>query len=210
VVLLGATVVQFMERSPDRLASECVCYHLGCKLALGLELEVGSFHPTTLCNFRERLLAHEKARVAFDAVLGGLVEAGLVSRRSNQRLDSTHVLGLVARMSRLECVREALRLALVSLAVSRARNSRRRKGPALRRYDSGGGQSHARPQARPLRRLCAGPGAAAPGRRLPLRAVVAGAARPHPAGDGRRGPRRGRGAGVGLRPGDGVAGVPAV
>jgi hypothetical protein len=116
VVLLGATVVQFMERSPDRQAAECVCYHLGWKLALGLELEVGSFHPTTLCNFRDRLLAHEKARVAFDAVLGGLVEAGLVSRRSNQRLDSTHVLGLVARMSRLECVRETLRLALRELA----------------------------------------------------------------------------------------------
>src|SRR5581483_1416316 len=105
-----------MERSPDRLAAECVCYHLGWKLALGLELEVGSFHHTTLCNFRDRLLRHEKARVAFDAVLAGLVEAGLVSRRSNQRLDSTHVLGLVAKMSRLECVREALRLALRELA----------------------------------------------------------------------------------------------
>jgi hypothetical protein len=55
-----------MERSPDRPAAECVCYHLGWKLALGLELVVGSFHPTTLCKFRERLLAHEKARVAFD------------------------------------------------------------------------------------------------------------------------------------------------
>jgi hypothetical protein len=112
--------MQFMERSPDRQAAECVAYHLGWKMGLGMELAVGSFHATTLCNFRQRLLEHEKARVAFDAVLGGLVEAGLVSRRSNQRLDSTHVLGLVSRMSRLECFRESLRLALLELAKSLA------------------------------------------------------------------------------------------
>ncbi len=35
VVLLGATILQFMERVPDRQASECVGYHLGWKLALG-------------------------------------------------------------------------------------------------------------------------------------------------------------------------------
>ena len=115
-MLLGATVMQFMERCPDRQATECVAYHLGWKLALGLELAVGAFHPTTLCTFRERLLKHEKAKVAFDAVLSGLVEAGLVARRSNQRLDSTHVPGLVAKMSRLECVRETLRLALREVA----------------------------------------------------------------------------------------------
>src|SRR5205823_2776284 len=54
--------------------------------------------------------------LAFDAVLEGLREAGLVPRRGKQRLDSTHVLGLVAKMSRLECVRETLRLALLELA----------------------------------------------------------------------------------------------
>src|SRR5579875_3146610 len=54
VVLPGATVMQFMERSPDRQAAECVGYHLGWKLAPGLELAVGAFHPTTLCTFRER------------------------------------------------------------------------------------------------------------------------------------------------------------
>ena len=115
-MLLGATVLQFMERAPDRLAAECVKYHLGWKLALGLDLSPEAFHPTTLCTFRERLLNHKAAKVAFDAVLEGLIGAGLVSRRSNQRLDSTHVLGLVAKMSRLECVRETMRLMLQELA----------------------------------------------------------------------------------------------
>jgi hypothetical protein len=58
--------MQFMERSPDRRAAESVAYHLGWKMALGLELAVGAFHATTLCTFRERLLKHEKAKVAFD------------------------------------------------------------------------------------------------------------------------------------------------
>ena len=44
VMLLGATVLQFMERAPDRLAAECVKYHLGWKLVLGLELSPEAFH----------------------------------------------------------------------------------------------------------------------------------------------------------------------
>jgi len=115
VLLLGATLLQFMERLPDRQAAECVMYHLGWKLALMQDFSPKAFHPTTLCYFRERLVSHEKAKLAFDTVLEGLIKAGLVGRRSNQRLDSTHVLGLVAKMSRLECVRETLRLAMEEL-----------------------------------------------------------------------------------------------
>jgi transposase len=115
VLLLGATLLQFMERLPDRQATECVMYHLGWKLALMQDMSPKAFHATTLCNFRERLELHKKAKLAFDTVLNGLIEAGLVARRSNQRLDSTHVLGLVAKMSRLECVRETIRLALQEL-----------------------------------------------------------------------------------------------
>jgi transposase len=44
-----------------------------------------------------------------------LREAGLVSKRSRQRLDSTHVLGLVARLSLTELLRETIRLALKEL-----------------------------------------------------------------------------------------------
>ena len=44
--------------------------------------------------------------LAFAAVLDYLVEQGWVPKRSRQRLDSTHVRGLLSVMSRLECVRE--------------------------------------------------------------------------------------------------------
>ena len=115
VLLLGVSVLQFMERVPDRQAVEMLKYHLGWKLALGLGLEVKAFDPTTLVYFRQRLIGHDRAKLAFDAVLEGLRDAGLVSKRSRQRLDSTHVLGLVARLSLTELLRETLRLALKEL-----------------------------------------------------------------------------------------------
>ena len=115
VLLLGVSVLQFMERIPDRQAAQTLKYHVGWKLALGLELEVSSFDPSTLVYFRQRLIEHDQAKLAFDAVLEGLREAGLVSKRSRQRLDSTHVLGLVARLSLTELMRETMRLTLKQL-----------------------------------------------------------------------------------------------
>src|SRR6266702_4271864 len=105
----------FSERLPDRQALEMVKYHLGWKLALNLELEQKGFHPTVLCYFRQRLVENEIAGTAFRAVLDALQEEGLVAKRTRQRLDSTHVIGLVARLSTLDCIRETLRLALEEL-----------------------------------------------------------------------------------------------
>lgn len=115
VLLLGVSLLQFMERAPDRQAVDMLRYHVGWKLALGQDLELAAFDPSTLVYFRQRLIAHDQAKLAFDTVLQGLREAGLVPRRSKQRLDSTHVTGLVARISLLELLRETTRLALKEL-----------------------------------------------------------------------------------------------
>jgi transposase len=115
VLLLGVLIFQFMERVPDRAAVEMVKYHLGWKLALNVELHAKGFHSTTLVGFRQRLIDHDQAKIAFAAVLTALQEEGLVPKKSKQRLDSTHVLGLVARLSALECTRETMRLALEEL-----------------------------------------------------------------------------------------------
>jgi len=115
VVLLGVLIFQFMERVPDRQAVELVKYHLGWKLALNLKLGADGFHPTTLVHFRQRLLEAGKSGMAFGVVLKALQEEGFIAKRSRQRLDSTHILGAVARMSALECVRETLAVALDEL-----------------------------------------------------------------------------------------------
>jgi hypothetical protein len=53
--------------------------------------------------------------VAFDALLQGLERDGLIARRGQQRLDSTHILAQVAQMSRLEKTRATVRLFLEML-----------------------------------------------------------------------------------------------
>ncbi len=112
VVMAGATLLQFMESVPDRKAIENIRLHLGWKHALNLKINDKGFHSTTLVTFRSRLTSHKDGRLIFDSILQALHRHGLVRRRGKQRLDSTHVLGAVARMSRLEVVRETIRLFL--------------------------------------------------------------------------------------------------
>ncbi len=110
VLVTAVTLLQFMEKVPDRQAADNVRLHLGWKYALGLEVDHGGFHYSSLCHFRGRLLEGGAERIGFDAIVEALAAAGLVRKRKRQRLDSTHVLGNVAKMSRLECVRETIRL----------------------------------------------------------------------------------------------------
>ena len=112
VLMAGVTLLQFMESVPDRKAVENVRLHLGWKHALNLKINDKGFHPTTLVTFRDRLTGHKDGRLIFDSILQALHKHGLVKRRGKQRLDSTHILGAVARMGRLEVVRETIRLFL--------------------------------------------------------------------------------------------------
>lgn len=115
VLLLGISLLQYLEAVPDRQAVEMLRYHAGWNFALNRQVGDDLFHPTTLVNFRQRLMEHDLSAIGFQAVLDALIEAGLVARRSRQRLDSTQMFGRVSRMSRLDCVRETLRLALQQL-----------------------------------------------------------------------------------------------
>jgi hypothetical protein len=115
VLMLGVSVLQDLDGVPDRQAVEMLRYHAGWNFALNRQLGDAVFHPTSLVNFRNRLLEHDQSGLGFKTILDGLVEAGLVSRQSRQRLDSTQMFGRVARMGRLDCVRETLRLALQEL-----------------------------------------------------------------------------------------------
>jgi len=48
--------------------------------------------------------------LAFDCVLEHLKECGLVKKSAKQRIDSTHVIGIVRELSRIELFHETLRL----------------------------------------------------------------------------------------------------
>jgi hypothetical protein len=115
VLMLGVSILQEVDGVPDRQAVEMLRYHAGWNFALNRQLGDAVFHPTSLVNFRHRLEEHQQSALAFRTILRALQEAGLVSRQSQQRLDSTQMFGRVAKMSRLDCVRESLRLALQEL-----------------------------------------------------------------------------------------------
>jgi transposase len=115
VLMLGVSLLQYLDGVPDRQAVEMLRYHAGWNFALNRQLGDQGFHPTSLVNFRHRLEEHQQSALGFTTILKALEQAGLVCRHSRQRLDSLQMLGLVARMSRLDCVRESLRLALEEL-----------------------------------------------------------------------------------------------
>jgi IS5 family transposase len=115
VLMLGVSILQDLDGVPDRQAVEMLRYHAGWNFALNRQLGDAVFHPTSLVNFRNRLEEHQQSALGFKTIWQALEEAGLVSRQSRQRLDSTQMFGRVAKMSRLDCVRESVRLALQEL-----------------------------------------------------------------------------------------------
>lgn len=104
------TLLQFIEGLSDRACILNLRFRLDWKIALGLEVDDEGFHHSTLSNFRNRLIECESAGYAFDKVLELLVSRKLVKSGQKQRVDSTHVLGLVADLSRIELMHETLRL----------------------------------------------------------------------------------------------------
>jgi len=112
------SLLQFLEGAPDRQAVELLRYHAGWNFALNRSLGDEVFDPSALVYFRRRLVEHHLSAVIFKALLDGLVRA--VERRGKQRLDSTQMMGLLRWMSRLEIMRESLRLVLQELEASAA------------------------------------------------------------------------------------------
>jgi transposase len=118
VLLLGVSLLQFLEGAPDRQAVELLRYHAGWNFALNRCIGDEVFDPSALVYFRRRLVEHDLSSVVFATLLEGLAQAGLVERRGKQRLDSTQMVGLLSQMSRIELMRETLRLALQELEKS--------------------------------------------------------------------------------------------
>jgi transposase len=116
--LMMASVLQFSENLTDRQAAEAVRDRMTWKYALGLELEDPGFDASVLSEFRSRLVAGDLTSLALDALLERLAGLGLVKAGGRQRTDSTHVLGAIRELNRLELAGETLRAALEALAAA--------------------------------------------------------------------------------------------
>jgi transposase len=112
------TVLQMVENLTDRQAADAVRDKISWKYALGLDLDDEGFDPSVLCEFRTRVVAHGLEQRVLDLLLAALAEQGLVSAGGKQRTDSTHVIGAVRDLNRLELAGESVRAALEALAVA--------------------------------------------------------------------------------------------
>jgi transposase len=69
-----------------------------------------------LCEFRARLLEGSLEHLLLEALLAACRAHGWLRRRGRQRTDSTHVLGALRLLNRLEQVAETMRAALDAVA----------------------------------------------------------------------------------------------
>lgn len=116
--LAMVTVLQFTENLTDRQAADAVRGRLDWKYCLGLALEDEGFDYSVLSEFRSRLVAGRLEMAIFELLLERLKAAGLVKPGGRQRTDSTHVLGRIRGLIRLELAGETVRAALEALAAA--------------------------------------------------------------------------------------------
>jgi transposase len=108
--------MQFAEGLSDRQAAEAVRARTDWKYALNLELADPGFDHSVLSEFRARLVDGAAEQVLLEKMLGRFRERRWLKVRGRQRTDSTHVLGALRMLSRLELAAETMRAALNTLA----------------------------------------------------------------------------------------------
>jgi len=110
------TVMQYAENLTDRQAADAVRGRIDWKYALGLELDDPGFDFSVLSKFRKRLIAGGTEQQLFEQMLKAFRAADLLKSGGKQRTDSTHILGAIRTLNRLELVGEALRQVLEAVA----------------------------------------------------------------------------------------------
>lgn len=112
------SLLQYAENLSDRQAADAVRSRIDWKYLLGLELTDAGFDSTVLSEFRTRLVVGSAEEKILYTLLEKCREKQWLTARGRQRTDSTHVLGVIRALNRLECVGETMRYALNSLAVA--------------------------------------------------------------------------------------------
>ena len=115
-------ILQFMEGLTDQQAANAVRTRIDLKYLLGLELTNSGFDPSVLSEFRSRLLNITSSTASveqrlLDTLLLHFQERGLLKAGGRVRTDSTHVLGAITALNRLQLVLETMRHALNTLSV---------------------------------------------------------------------------------------------
>ena len=88
-VIATVMVLQSLEGLSDRDAVEALRTNLKWKVAAGVALDDGGFHPTVLTLWRNKLRASAAPQRIFDAVRAVVAETGVLQGKTRRALDST-------------------------------------------------------------------------------------------------------------------------
>ena len=112
--VIGVLLLKEMNDLTDAEALGALDYDLRWQAALDLEPDEAHTCQKTLHNFRAKLMASDKAKFLFEDMTGKIIEAlGISTER--QRLDSTHIMSNIARLTRLGLFCETARKFLKEL-----------------------------------------------------------------------------------------------
>ena len=103
------TVLQWRENLSDVEAVASLERRLDWKIALGFPIEAKKIlEASTLCRFRKRLLAHAKENYIFEKILSVCQKHGFVEKRTKQRIDATHIVKYLNRISTTDLLHRSL------------------------------------------------------------------------------------------------------
>jgi hypothetical protein len=137
-LLVSVLVLKEMFDLTDVQTLEHVEWNLQWHHALRLRPEDARFCQKTLHNFRVRLMEYDTGRVVFEDAVDKIIDV-LGTKVTRQRLDSTHIVSNVARLTRLGLFVETIRVFLRRLQNEHPRLFTRVAESLRRRYlrDSG-------------------------------------------------------------------------
>jgi hypothetical protein len=113
-VVVSVLILKEMFNLTDDEALDQLEFNLQWQHALQLTPEEAHLCQKTLHNFREKLMRHDAARLAFEQITAEIIKV-LGIRVNRQRLDSTHIVSNFAILTRLGLFCETLRVALAAL-----------------------------------------------------------------------------------------------
>jgi len=114
-LMSGVLLLQFHDDVSDEEAVQRLQFDLRWQVALNLPTDFPGFDSSSLTNFRQRLIEHEKERYAFDRFVKVGREAGFIPDRVTLLTDTTHVKGAGAVQDTYTLLRKGIRKLLKQL-----------------------------------------------------------------------------------------------
>jgi len=108
-LMSGMTLLQFHDDLSDGEAVARTMFDLRWKVALGLPLDYEGIHPSSLSNFRQRLVEHGKERYAFDRFVAAGRAAGFIPDKVTLLTDTTWAKGAGAVQNTYTLIRRGIR-----------------------------------------------------------------------------------------------------